>query len=127
MTCTGRKLYIAAVLDCYNGEIVGLAMDDNMKKDLCVRAFEGACQSRSAHGMILHSDRGSQLTSADFRKTLARYDAVQSMSSTGHCYDNARMESFFCHAEGREALAASDGEHAELHLLPDFSDDVYRR
>ena len=26
---------------------------------------------------------------------LARYDAIQSMSGTGCCYDNARMESFF--------------------------------
>lgn len=95
VTCADGKLYIAAVLDCYNGEIVGLAMEDNMKKELCVRAFASACQSRSARGMILHSDRGSQFTSAEFRKTLARYDAVQSMSGTGRCYDNARMESFF--------------------------------
>ena len=28
----GGKLYIAPVLDCYNGEIVGLSIDDNMKK-----------------------------------------------------------------------------------------------
>jgi transposase InsO family protein len=93
--CADGKLYIAAVLDCYNGEIVGLSMGDNMKKELCIHAFESACESRAAHGMILHSDRGSQFTSAAFRKTLAKYEAVQSMSSTGRCYDNARMESFF--------------------------------
>ncbi|HBT66011.1 MAG TPA: hypothetical protein DEB10_15260 [Ruminococcaceae bacterium] len=34
--CADGKLYIAAVLDCYNGEIVGLSMDDNMKKELCI-------------------------------------------------------------------------------------------
>jgi len=45
--------------------------------------------------MILHSDRGSQFTSAAFRKVLAQYGAVQSMSGTGRCYDNARMESYF--------------------------------
>ena len=93
--CADGKLYIAAVLDCYNGEIVGLAMDDNMKKELCIRAFESACQSHDARGMIVHSDRGSQFTSSDFRKSLARYEAAQSMSGTGRCYDNARMESFF--------------------------------
>lgn len=32
VSCADGKLYIAAVLDCYNGEIVGLAMDSNMKK-----------------------------------------------------------------------------------------------
>ena len=66
--CADGKLYIAAVLDCYNGEIVGLSMDDNMKKELCIRAFESACGIHDAHGMILHSDRGSQFTSTDFRK-----------------------------------------------------------
>jgi transposase InsO family protein len=93
--CRDGKLYIAPVLDCYNGEIVGLAMDDKMKKELCIRAFESACKPQSAGDMILHSDRGSQFTSTAFRKTLAKYEAVQSMSSTGRCYDNARMESFF--------------------------------
>lgn len=93
--CQDGKLYIAPVLDCYNGEIVGLAMDDNMKKELCIRAFESACKSQSASGMILHSDRGSQFTSTAFRDALVRYGAIQSMSGTGRCYDNARMESFF--------------------------------
>lgn len=45
--------------------------------------------------MILHSDRGSQYTSRVFRATLKKYGAIQSMSGTGRCYDNARMESFF--------------------------------
>ncbi|MEA4992590.1 MAG: IS3 family transposase [Oscillibacter sp.] len=93
--CMDGKLYIAAVLDCYNGEIVGLAMDDNMKKKLCIRAFRNACQSCGTSGMILHGDRDSQFTSAGFQGVLAQYEAIQSMSGTGRCYDNARMESFF--------------------------------
>ena len=92
--CSDGKLYTAAVLDCFGGEVVGLAMDDNMRKELCIRAFENACKSRGARGMIFHSDRGSQYTSCVYRKCLAKYDAIQSMSSIGRCYDNARMESF---------------------------------
>ena len=93
--CLDGKLYVAPVLDCFDGLIVGLAMDDNMKKELCIKSFESACNRHRAKGMIFHSDRGSQYTSIDFRNTLSSYDAVQSMSSTGRCYDNARMESFF--------------------------------
>jgi transposase InsO family protein len=93
--CSDGKLYVAAVLDCCGGEVVGLAMDNNMRKELCIQAFESACKSRNARGMIFHSDRGSQFTSHSYRESLARYDAIQSMSSTGRCYDNARMESFF--------------------------------
>ena len=59
--CQDGKLYIAPVLDCYNGEIVGLAMDENMKKELCIKAFESACRFQSASGMILHSDRAASL------------------------------------------------------------------
>lgn len=93
--CSDGKLYLSAVLDCFNGEIVGLAMDDHMRKELCIQAFENACRAKNARGMIFHSDRGSQFTSHAFRERLAKRNAIQSMSGTGRCYDNARMESFF--------------------------------
>lgn len=93
--CYDGKLYLAAVMDCFEGEIVGLSMGNHMRKELCIQAFENACKSKNARGMIFHSDRGSQYTSAAFRKSLQQYGAVQSMSGTGRCYDNARMESFF--------------------------------
>jgi hypothetical protein len=35
---------MAPVLDCYNGEIVGLAMDNNMKKELVPDSVE--CRKR---------------------------------------------------------------------------------
>ena len=38
--CSDGKLYVSAVLDCFNGEILALAMDDNMKKELCVKTIE---------------------------------------------------------------------------------------
>jgi transposase InsO family protein len=88
------KLYLAPVFDCFDGQIVGLAMDDNMRKELCIRAFEQACLRHNAYGMIFHSDRGSQYTSHKFREILESRGAIQSMSGTGRCYDNARMESF---------------------------------
>ena len=46
-------------------------------------------------GIIFHSDRGSQYTSSSFREILNNYGIVQSNSSTGNCYDNAVLESFF--------------------------------
>ena len=46
-------------------------------------------------GAILHSDRGSQYTSEAFRETLECMKLQQSLSGVAHCYDNARMESFF--------------------------------
>jgi transposase InsO family protein len=93
--CKDGKLYLSAVLDCYDGKIVGFSMEDNMRAELCRKAFENACMKESGRGMIFHSDRGSQFTSKEFRDELSLYGAIQSMSGTGRCYDNARMESFF--------------------------------
>ena len=93
--CLDGKLYTAPIMDCFDGKIVGLAMANHMKKELCIAALDAACKADSATGMILHSDRGSQFTSAAFRARLQQYEIRQSMSGAGCCYDNARMESFF--------------------------------
>jgi len=66
-----------------------------MKKEMCIRAFEGAVERRGAKYMIMHTDRGSQFTSAGFRESLRKAGARQSMSGAGNCYENARIESFF--------------------------------
>ena len=94
--CADGKLYISPVLDCFNGEIIALEMCDNMKKELCIDTLK---QLRDKYGRldgtVLHSDRGCQYTSYAFRRELVTNGLIQSLSGTAHCYDNARMESFF--------------------------------
>lgn len=90
--CSDGKLYVSPVMDCFNGEIIALEMRENMKKELCVDTIK---QLGKLNGAILHSDRGSQYTSEAFRDELKRRGILQSLSGTGRCYDNARMESFF--------------------------------
>ena len=95
--CNDGKLYVSAVLDCYNGEILSIAMDNNMKKELCIRTVEElkSLYGKKLRGAIFHSDRGSQYTSEAFKNALQKAGLCQSRSGTGHCFDNARMESFF--------------------------------
>ncbi len=43
--------------------------------------------------VIIHSDRGSQYTSEEYRSAIHKYDIAQSMNSArGRCHDNARCE-----------------------------------
>ena len=94
--CADGKLYVSPILDCYNGEIVALEMRDNMKKELCIDTIKQLREKYGRlEGTILHSDRGCQYTSYAFRRTLVTAGMIQSLSGTAHCYDNARMESFF--------------------------------
>lgn len=59
-----------------------------------VRALKMAlAQRRPGTQLIVHSDRGSQLASALYRRTLAAHHLVASVSRKGNCYDvNVRPE-----------------------------------
>lgn len=93
--CIDGKLYISPILDCFNGEILSLIMRDNMKKELCIDTLKAARMRYPISGATLHSDRGSQYTSDGFKAILKSNDIQQRLSGVDHCYDNARMESFF--------------------------------
>lgn len=91
------KLYISAIFDCFDSAVLGLAMDTNMKAELCQRTLVNAAAAYPGlGGAIVHSDRGSQYTSELYRQTVARCGVRQSMNSAqGRCHDNARCESMW--------------------------------
>ena len=95
IACRDGKLYISPIMDCFNGEILSLVMRSNMRKELCIDTFNAASKRFPLNGAILHSDRGSQYTSDAFRDSLKNAGVLQSLSGVNHCFDNARMESFF--------------------------------
>jgi len=89
-------LYLAVVMDLYSRRIVGWSMSQRMSRRLVVDALKMAIAARRPEGpLIHHSDRGAQYTSDDFRSELDKYGIECSMSSSGNCYDNAVIESFF--------------------------------
>ena len=69
-----------------------------MRTELVANAFEMAVATRGGRvdaGVVFHSDRGSQYTSAEFGELCDGHGVVQSMGATGVCWDNAAAESFF--------------------------------
>jgi len=89
-------LYLLAIMDVYSRQIVGWSMSNRLTQELAIQALRQALWRRKPlPGCIFHSDRGSQYAGAAFRTMLTRYGFKQSMSSTGNCYDNAIMETFF--------------------------------
>jgi transposase InsO family protein len=88
--------YLATVIDLGSRRVVGFAVADHMRSSLVEEAIEMAVLSRRpAAGLIFHSDRGSQYTSASFRNLLERNGIRQSLSRPRQCWDNAVAESFF--------------------------------
>lgn len=89
-------LYLAGILDLYDGAIVGWSMDARMTKSLVTQALTEACRQRNPEaGLLLHSDRGSQYCSKEYQKEIAKRGFICSMSRRGNCWDNAPMESFW--------------------------------
>lgn len=95
--CADGKLYLAAILDCFDGAAVGFAMRTHMRASLRCDALRDVVSHYGYQpGMILHSDHGSQYTGREYRAMLARYGSIrQSMGCTHCCFDSVHMESFF--------------------------------
>ena len=89
-------LYLAAVLDLYDRQVVGWAMAGHMRTELALEALRMALGRRGAErGLLHHSDRGSQYAAHAYRSELEDHGLVASMSRKGDCWDNAVMERFF--------------------------------
>ena len=95
--CSDGKLYASAIFDCFDVAVLGLAMDTNMKAPLCVQTLRNAYNAYPGlRGAIIHSDRGVQYTSSEYRDAIKLYGINQSMNSDGgRCHDNARCESMW--------------------------------
>jgi putative transposase len=118
-------LYVAAIMDLFSRKIVGLGMSDRIDASLIRQAFaQAVCHRAPKRGLILHSDRGSQYTSQEYKLVTKAQGANLSMSAKGYCYDNAAMESFFhtlktehvyfCEYQTKQEAALSIFEYIEV-------------
>ena len=93
--------YLTTIIDLFDRKVIGWSQSIDMTTiNTVIPAFKMAIRRRhhsvtSARGLMLHYDRGSQYTSAEFIKVLNRYGVIRSNSRKGNCWDNAVAESFF--------------------------------
>lgn len=120
--------YLAVLLDLYSRRVVGWAMSATNDTALALAALHRAVRARGGvpRGLVHHTDRGSPYASDAYRKTLAEYGMIASMSRKGDCWDNAPSESFF--ATARAELI--DHEHFRTQLraemvIGDFIENFY--
>jgi transposase InsO family protein len=89
-------VYLAAVIDLFNRQVVGWSMKEHMQTSLVKDALTMArFRRRPGAGLIFHSDRGSQYCSHEFQNALKGWEMRSSMSRKGNCWDNAPTESFW--------------------------------
>ncbi|QTI90568.1 IS3 family transposase [Streptomyces sp. AgN23] len=93
----GRWLFLACVIDICSRRVLGWSMAPHMRAELVIDALRMAvsARGRDVAGVVFHSDRGSQYTSAAFAQVCDGYGVRRSMGRVGSSYDNALAESLW--------------------------------
>jgi transposase InsO family protein len=94
-------LFLATVIDISSRRVVGWATADHLRTSLISDALANAVATRDPNpGVVFHSDRGCQYTSAEYADLAAVLQVTLSVGRTGQCWDNALAESFFASLKG---------------------------
>ncbi|MEM1332745.1 MAG: IS3 family transposase [Actinomycetota bacterium] len=94
--CCDGKLFLAGIKDLHDRTVVGWSMGERQTTDLVVNALVMALARRQPDGEVIHhADRGPQFTSLEFSNRMTDWKLQASYGSTGDCFDNAAIESFW--------------------------------
>jgi transposase InsO family protein len=121
--------YVAAIIDLFSRAVVGWAVDATLTTRLPLTALEMAVQRRHhGRGLLHHSDRGCQYTSAEYQHALYERGIAVSMSRKGNCWDNAVAESFFATLKAELVHGRAWPSRSELRAaLFDYIELFYNR
>jgi transposase InsO family protein len=92
---SSQKAYLSAVLDLYSNTIVSYVISHSNNNRLVMETLDRALESAPGSHPMIHSDRGFQYTSLEFKRRIDAAQMTHSMSRVGRCIDNGPMESFF--------------------------------
>jgi putative transposase len=118
-------LHLAVLLDLFSRKVVGWAMDQRPGQVLHLGALQMAlAQRRPQPGLIHHTDRGPQYSTAAYRELLQAHGLRPSMNGRKVPQDNAVAESFFsslknelihhCDFRSRDEARAAIFDYIEL-------------
>lgn len=94
----GTNYHFVCFLDLFNNEILEWNVGETETMDLILPPLRRLLKHKkmsTENPMLLHSDQGSQYSSAGYVSLLKQYNVIQSMSRAGTPRDNAVMESIF--------------------------------
>jgi putative transposase len=90
-----QKAYLSAIRDLFDGFIVSYVLGHSNNNALVFNTLDKALEAFPGTVPMIHSDRGFQYTSKEFKRKLDAANMIQSMSRVGKCIDNGPMESFW--------------------------------
>ena len=91
----GQKTYLSAILDLHSNTIISSVIGHSNNNKLVFETLDRALDAVPGATPMLHSDRGFQYTSLEFKRKLDKANMTQSMSRISRCIDNGPMEAFW--------------------------------
>ncbi|MCU5274268.1 DDE-type integrase/transposase/recombinase [Bacillus cereus] len=80
----GQRLYLSAIKDLYNNEIVTYETSLRNELKLVLDTLKKAKKKQNVKGILLQSDQGSQYKSRQYNQLLKKYQMKASMSRRGN-------------------------------------------
>ena len=95
-TINEGTFYLISFIDYFSKKVVAWSLFNRQTSKQVITVLKDAIQKRKPNpGIIIHSDKGSQLRSKEYRKFLSNNNMVFSYTSLNHsCDENAAQESF---------------------------------
>ena len=95
-TINDGTFFLITFIDYYSKKVVAWGLFSNQKTDKIITVLKNAINSRHpSPGLIIHSDKGAQMRSKDYRSFLSKHNFIFSYTSLNHsCDENASQESF---------------------------------
>lgn len=88
--------FLISFIDLFSRRVIAWNLFDNQKTDVILLVLKQAIQLRNpSPGLIVHSDKGAQFRSKNYRYFLSHHNFVFSYTSLNHsCDENAVQEAF---------------------------------
>lgn len=95
-TINEGTFYLISFIDYFSKKVVAWGLFNRQTSKQVITVLKDAIQKRKPNpGIIIHSDKGPQLRSKEYRKFLSNNNMVFSYTSLNHsCDENAAQESF---------------------------------
>lgn len=117
-----KRAYLSTILDLESRDIIAYRIGQRNDLTLVMRTLQEAIdKTKDPSGLILHSDRGTQYLSLQYRMMCAHHGIVISMARRSTPLDNAVIESFHASLK-RETLYHNDIKdfHEYIAIIKDW-------
>ncbi len=90
--CKDGTLYLSAIKDYFNTEIVSLSTSNNNNVNLIKESYK---ELKPISGAIVNTDQGSVYFAYEYVEMAEKIGFTRSMSHRGHCWENCPIENWF--------------------------------